>query len=682
MKIKIKLFLAFLSIGLLSISLGTISYYNAEQMTSSFTILIEHDLIILENAQKLEKLVVNAESVQRGFIITGDESFLKSYEDNISNFDELMKIEKQLVSDSSLQVKNLETIEKLFQSWKIKVAIPEIDMIKSAEVHTDGHNVAALLQAETGKNILDDIGQEFKEFIQIQNEHKDEVFQEILVLDSKIDTLTVVIPAIIVSSSLIMGFLLYRTISVPISKLKQGTDKLANGDDLKLDVSGDDEISMLTKSFNLMASSITSSKKHKEESFQIMQNQKNKLTEMTDVLDEAALVSTTDVNGKIIYVNKAFCKISKYSKEELLGKNHRILKSEEHTKQFYKNIWDVISSGRIWRGNIKNKAKDGTYYWVKTIIMPIFDSHNKIKQYVAIRIDVTTEKDLYAELRLTHIKLAKNNEIIKHQSNEHIQKLMLENQLSKSNAELKSEKKFTSQKEEFSAMVSHELKTPIFPIKMHCEMLKDPEMMGKLNPDQLESVDMIEKMALNLERLTGDIFDAQKLDMNQMSFKKDKFKLKKFFDDVNLDMALLVNEKKISLNFDFDDVQITTDRERLNQVFSNLIRNSIDFVKENTGTIEVGAIEKEDKIIFYVRDNGVGIPADKISMLFRKFYQVDTTLKRKHGGTGLGLVICKGIMGGLGGNIWVTSEIGKGTTFSFDIPYQTIHKIQNDITNI
>ncbi|PBO84932.1 MAG: hypothetical protein COA77_06770 [Thaumarchaeota archaeon] len=682
MKIKLKLFFAFLSIGMLSVSLGGISFIATEQMNDEYAFLIEHDLVVLQNAQKLEKLVVDAETGQRGFIITNDESFLEPYVTGIQEFTELMQIEKQLVSDDLSQVEKLVGIEKLFQKWKVEVAIPEIEATRNVELHDESHNVATLLQAKTGKNILDDIRSEFKEFILIENELNNKRYKQTLELESYVGVFIVIAPIIIVTASLIMGFLLFRSISIPISKLKDSSDGIASGKFIHLNVKGNDEISQLTESFNMMSKSIETSKTNTEKNYMIIKNQKNKLTEMKDALDEAALVSTTDVSGKILYVNDSFCRISKYSREELLGENHRILKSVYHSAKFFENIWKIISSGKIWRGNIKNKAKDGTFYWVKTIIMPIFDSHNKIKQYVAIRIDITSEKKLYDELNNTHIELAKNNKIIKQQSHELIQKLILENKLSASTAELQSEKKFTIQKEEFAAMVSHELKTPIFPIKMHCEMLKDPEMMGKLNTEQLESVNMIDKMASNLERLTGDIFDAQKLDMKQMQFNMKKFKLCKFLDDVKLEVAQLVQQKNISLTFNFDEVQIISDRERLGQVLSNLIRNSIDFVNENTGTIDIGAMKKHDKIIFYVKDNGIGIPLEKIPKLFRKFYHIDTTLKRKHGGTGLGLVICKGIVEGLGGEIWVYSEVGKGTIFTFKIPQQIIPEIHNDISNV
>jgi signal transduction histidine kinase len=266
-------------------------------------------------------------------------------------------------------------------------------------------------------------------------------------------------------------------------------------------------------------------------------------------------------------------------------------------------------------------------------------------------------------------ELAKNEELLlKRQIGDTYQRYILEKELSESNAKLASEKLFNIQKEEFSAMVSHELKTPLFPIKMHCEMLKNPEMLGKLSAEQLESVNEIEAMANKLSVLTDDIFDANKLNMKQMTFTKKKFKLCDVLNKIIINCKPFTNKKQILLTMSADDLEIYTDYDRLSQVFTNLIINSVDFVSVSGGEIHIDAKSKDGDILFSVKDNGSGIDPKILPHLFRKFYQTDTTLKRKHGGTGLGLVICKGIVDGLGGNIWVESEIGKGTTVFFTIP--------------
>ncbi len=230
-------------------------------------------------------------------------------------------------------------------------------------------------------------------------------------------------------------------------------------------------------------------------------------------------------------------------------------------------------------------------------------------------------------------------------------------------------------KSELSAMVSHELKTPLVTISGYAEMLKDEDVLGTLNKEQIHAVDTISSQTVKLERLISDIMDAQKMDLQKMKFNKRDFEIDELMDEQMQIHSKLMDEKKIQFtNSTKEKLKITSDPDRLNQVFANLIKNAVDFVPQSNGSIEINAASKNGDVVFYVKDNGSGIPKEKQDGLFKKFYQIDTSLKRSHGGTGLGLVICKGIVEALGGTIWLESQAGKGTTFYFTIPRNGNHK--------
>jgi PAS domain S-box-containing protein len=196
---------------------------------------------------------------------------------------------------------------------------------------------------------------------------------------------------------------------------------------------------------------------------------RNSLKGLADIefaLDQSTIVAMTDVKGKISYVNDKFCKISKYSREERIGEDHHIINSGYHPKGFIRELWRTIAQGKVWQGELKNRAKDGSIYWVDTTIVPFLNEEGKPSRYVAIRHDITSRKEAEEKIRLL---------------NEQLEQRVRQRtaQLEEANKELES----------FSYSVSHDLRAPIRHISGFAQMLQNRAFGARRNQSALPEND-------------------------------------------------------------------------------------------------------------------------------------------------------------------------------------------------
>jgi signal transduction histidine kinase len=212
-------------------------------------------------------------------------------------------------------------------------------------------------------------------------------------------------------------------------------------------------------------------------------------------------------------------------------------------------------------------------------------------------------------------------------------------------------------------------------MKLYSQMLlKSSKSFGKLNERQNKAVTVILACSImKLEVLISDILDVYKLDIGRLRINKIDVDVAKLVDQIVTEFKPLADDNKIELRSDVRvPATIKCDPQRINQVLSNLVKNSLDFVPKETGRITIRAREDSNdgfrKVIFMVEDNGSGIPTEGMDSLFKKFYQIDTTVTRKHGGTGLGLAISKGIIEAHGGTMWIDKNYNNGACFSFTLP--------------
>ena len=222
-------------------------------------------------------------------------------------------------------------------------------------------------------------------------------------------------------------------------------------------------------------------------------------------------------------------------------------------------------------------------------------------------------------------------------------------------------------KDEFLAMITHELKTPLVPIRGYADILLSGHL-GDLSDKQKERINIIKSSASSLLQLISDLLDVQKLELGQLKMKKENTNIKDTVEKSIQTLQPQIEEEQIKIVNEVSVVTVPHDSDRITQVLTNLIKNSLKAVQAKTGTIRVSLQDGHDEIKIMVSDNGSGIPYDRQERLFTKFYQADASLTREKGGSGLGLSICKGIVEAHGGKISLTSAPDSGTTVTFTLP--------------
>ena len=421
---------------------------------------------------------------------------------------------------------------------------------------------------------------------------------------------------------IIVSLFVTKKITKPIISLYEANIAFANGErDVYVTSNSKGEIALLEQAFNKMVKTINLTEKN-------MQEQKH-------ALDAHSIVAITDIKGNITFVNDKFIEISGFSKDELIGKNHRLLNSGFHSTEFWKEMYVTISHGEIWNEEVCNISKDGSHYWVDTTVIPFMDDDGKPESYIAIRTDITGIKD-------TEIKLIKANEIAQES---------------------------VKTKGEFLASMSHEIRTPMNGVIGMLDLL----MKTKLDDTQMHQASLAQSSATALLSLINDILDFSKVEAGKMELEYIDFDLRDELGKFTEAIAFRAQEKGVDLLLDTTYIErkiVNGDPGRIRQILSNIVGNSVKFTSE--GYILIRAILNTSnvddvRLIIEMSDTGIGIPENKIDTLFDSFSQVDASTTRKYGGTGLGLAIVKKLCEIMDGSVNVISNYGYGSTFTVDI---------------
>jgi PAS domain S-box-containing protein len=359
------------------------------------------------------------------------------------------------------------------------------------------------------------------------------------------------------------------------------------------------------------------------------------LEDLEYAFDQHSIVAVTDAAGVITHVNDRFCAVSRYAREELIGRTHAILGSGHHDAAFFAELWATIAAGRTWRGEICNRAKDGALYWVDSTIVPLLDSNGRPTRYIAIRTEITLRKQADREL-ITARDAAESA---------------------------------ARAKADFLAMMSHELRTPMNGVVGFTDLLLDTE----LAPEQRRFTTTIQSSAEALLCIIDDILDISKIEAGRLVIEAVPLDLEATICEVLALMTPRLRAKGLTAQLEFAvdaPRRLHGDPTRLRQVLFNLVGNAIKFTA--TGGVTIAVTAAPERLRIAVSDTGIGIPTASQRALFTRFTQVDATTTRRFGGTGLGLAIAKSLVELMGGEIGLDSAPDRGATFWFTLPRREV----------
>ena len=611
--IKGKLLVIFILIFTVLAANSIIAIINFSTLKNSIDNILKANYESVVYAQNMAIAIERQDSAELSMMFEDNkENPAKLFKENEVNFLDWLEKAKSNITEKGEDLVIL-SIDSLYKEYLNKFDKFEILL----QTNTDNEKPTRDYYYNEIFPLFENIKDECRNLLNINQEKMVVLKNESAVIAKRATIINAAISVLTILISLIFIIYLLNKIIRSLTNLNSKIKEIAKGDySQKLNVSGKDEIASLSKEFNIMASKLQA---YDLLNINQLMKEKQKIEAIVESISDGVIV--TGASNRILLINKAAEKIFNISEEEYLKKDFTdAIKNPDlfnHIDTIRKDN-DNLTLKEYLDLTIKNK-KDINYY--RVISKPITNIAGESIGVVTLFQDITKFKEV---------------------------------------EDLKSD---------FVASVSHELRTPIASVLMAAELLDD-EIPGKTNEKQKEIISIILEDGNRLKNLINDILDLSKFESGKMHLNLKNYTPKEIIDYVLKILEIRIMEENVKINVEIDKniTGVKADISKITQVFTNLIENSINYKTADKGIIiGLGVKFLNDKALFFIKDNGRGISEEDQKKIFDKFIRLEESENSKNKGSGLGLAISKSIIKNHGGDLWVESSIGKGSTFYFTL---------------
>ena len=613
---------------LILVIIGWVSYQSTIHHIESASLVLHGQQ--LGNAQDaVLSDLKDAETGERGYLITGEDSYLKPYNDGISNFHKTLRELRDLSAHTTEAQAEIAELQRL-----ATVKFAEVQQIIDLRKKKGFAPSRKVVLTNSGKLAMDQIRA-------LISRMKDEeaVRLQGLKLEAQAanqKTILTILVGTVLAFGLVLlfGAAILRSITVPITDLVAGATRIGSGDlghRVKTEDGPRDEIGQLAVAFNRMAARL----QDREQRLRLLEA-------AVEAANDAVLISEVQPGpsreSEIVYVNQAFCRMTGYSAAEAMGQSPVRSGPKTDSKKLAQNR-EQLADGKPVRGEFLYYRKDGSEQWIECSVTPIADENGVFSRRVSIQHDVSERKLFEETIQRQKQELEERNREVEHA---------------------------TLLKSQFLASMSHELRTPLNAILGFSELLTS-ETAGPLLPKQQRFVEHIHTGGAHLLKLINDVLDLSKIEAGKIEISPEHFLLGGAITEVLGNLAPLALAKQIGFQEMVEPgLQVFADRFRFKQILYNLLSNAIKFTPDGS-PIVVEALAGREFAEVAVQDYGIGIRLEDQDDVFNEFRQVGNTSSGIKEGTGLGLAITRKLVEQQGGTIAVQSEPGKGSRFSFTV---------------